>query len=125
MNQHTNPFLIGLDLVKLHSGTSGQAALAKCILSLYNPIHSFSIGAILGPLDDRYTKVVFDMLHAYAEHGETEELREAGAYVFKNFPRLAELSEAMNEAQSEVRLKWDREHEAEMRRLHPEDFVGG
>lgn len=122
MTASTNPYLIALDLVQQHSGTSGQAALAKAILALYNPIHSFSLGEVLGPLDRHYTKVVLDMIHAYAEHGETEELRTAGEYVFKRFPRLIELSKAADEAKADVRLKWDREHEAEMRRLYPEEF---
>lgn len=117
-----NPYLVGLELVKQHHGTSGQAAIAKCILSLYNPIHSFSMGEILGPLDQRYTKAVLDMIHAYADRGETEELRTAGEYVFKQFPSLVELSEAAAEAKAAVRQKWDREREQEMRRLYPEEY---
>lgn len=110
-----NPYLVGLELVKQHSGTSGQAALAKCILSLYNSAHSFSIGEILGPLDEHYTKVVFDMLTAYAKHGETEELRVAGRYVFDEFPRLVELSNAMVEARAAVRNGWEEaERKAEL-----------
>lgn len=114
-----NPYLAGLKLVKQHQGTSGQGALAKCILSLYNSVHAFSIGEILEPLDSTYTRVVLAMVAEYAQNGETAELRQAGAYVYENFPRLIELSEAMSDARSEVRRKWDREHEEEMRRLYP------
>lgn len=117
----TDPYLIALDLVKHHSGTSGQAALAKCILSLYNREHSFSIGDILCPLDDRYGKVVMSMLTAYLKEGETEELRQAGEFVYKNFPRLVELSSAMSEARAEVREKWRLEDEARNRLLYPEE----
>lgn len=117
-----NPYLAGLALVKQHSGTSGQAALAKCILALYNPIHAFSIGEILGPLDARYTEVVFAMMSEYAKHGETAELRQAGEWVYREFPRLIELSEAMSDARAEVRQKWEREREEENRRLYPEDY---
>lgn len=81
-----SPYLTGLALVKQNIGTSGQAALAKCILSLYNSEHAFGIGEILGPLDSTYTKAVIDMVNEYAKHGETEELREAGSYVWDNFP---------------------------------------
>lgn len=114
-----NPYLAALELVKKHSGTSGQAALAKCILSLYNSEHSFSIGEILGPLDSTYIKVVMDMLNEYAQHGETEELREAGEHVYDNFPRLIELSKAMSDARYDVRKEWERQREEEANRLYP------
>lgn len=117
-----NPYLTGLDLVKQHSGTSGQTALAKCILALYNPIHAFSIGEILGPLDARYNRVVFAMMVEYSKLGETAELRTAGEWVYKNFPSLIELSAAMSDARAEVKQKWDREREAENRRLYPEEY---
>jgi hypothetical protein len=118
----TNPYLAGLELVKKHSGTSGQAALAKCILSLYNSAHAFSMGDILGPLDSNYTSVVLAMVNAYARDGETAELCEAGRYVFENFPRLVELSNAMCDARAEVHQKWEREREEENRRLYPEEY---
>lgn len=121
MAETNNPYLAALDLVKQHSGTSGQAALAKCILSLYNREHSFSIGDILCPLDDCYGKVVMDMLTAYLKRGETAELRQAGKWAYENFPGLVELSDAMSAARAEVRQKWDREREAENRRLYPEE----
>ncbi|HGO6074943.1 TPA: hypothetical protein ACK3Q6_007664 [Burkholderia cepacia] len=116
----TNPYLAGLALVKQHHGTSGQGALAKCILSLYNPVHAFSMGEILGPLDDHYAHVVVAMVAEYAAHGETDELRQAGSWVYENFPSLVELSEAMREARQAVRAKWDAEREEERRRLYPE-----
>lgn len=117
-----NPYLAGLDLVKQHSGTSGQAALAKCIFSLYDSDNAFSIAEVLSPLDNRYTAVVLAMVQAYAEHGETEELRQAGKYVFDNFPGLVELSNAMCEARAEVRRQWEAEREEEHRRLYPEEY---
>lgn len=97
-----------------------KIALAKCILSLYNPVHAFSIGEVLGPLDDRYTTAVLAMVAEYARHGETAELRQAGAWVCDNFPGLLELSEAMHNARSEVHRARDREREEESRRLYPE-----
>lgn len=103
-----NPYIAALELVKINSGTSGQAALAKCILSLYNGEHAFSMGEILGPLDSTYTKVVMDMLNAYAANGETEELCSAGEWVYDNFSRLIELSKAMSDARYDVRREWDR-----------------
>ena len=137
----SNPYLDGLNLVKQHSGTSGQIALAKCILSLYNPRHAFpiaeilepapssgidshgthmfSMGEILGPLDARYTKIVLAMIHEYARIGETEALREAGRWVYDHFPALVTLSDAMCEARADVRRQWDREREEENRRLYP------
>jgi len=121
--KNSNPYLAGLDLVKQNYGTSGQAALAKCILSLYNQVHSFSIGEILGPLDATYYGVVLAMVEEYAKTGETAELRLAGEFVYSNFPRLVELSTAMSEARSEIHRKWDREREEEYRRLYPEEYV--
>ena len=118
----TNPYLEALDLVKKHSGTSGQSALAKCILSLYNDEHYFSLGSILGPLDSRYTAVVLAMIAEYAAHGETQELRDAGLYVYQNFPGLVEMSNAMSQARYEVRQRWEEEREAENRRLYPEEY---
>ena len=120
--KNSNPYLAGLDLVKQNYGTSGQAALAKCILSLYNQVHSFSIGEILGTLDATYSGVVLAMVNEYTRNGETAELRQAGEYVFANFPRLIELSNAMSDARSEVYRKWEREREEENRRLYPEDY---
>lgn len=108
---NNNPYLAGLELVKQHSGTSGQVALAKCILALYNSEHAFSIGEVLGPLDTLYTSVVMAMIHEYSNNGETAELRKAGAYVHKNFPGLVELSNAMSSARYEVRRGWEEERE--------------
>lgn len=118
----SNPYIAGLELVKKHHGTSGQGALAKCILSLYNREHAFSIGEILGPLDTDYTQAVLAMVNEYANHGETAELRKAGKYVYENFAGLVELSQAMSDARSNVRRHWEDEREAENRRLHPEEY---
>lgn len=117
-----NVYLVALDLVKAHSGTSGQGALAKAILSIYNENHAFSPGGILGPLDEQYTRVVLALWAAYATKGETAELRRAGEYCFENFPRLIELSNAMHDARCEVRRRWEEEREAENRRLYPEEY---
>lgn len=120
--ENKNPYLAGLELVKQNSGTSGQASLAKCILSLYNREHAFSIGEVLGPLDERYTRVVLSMVSEYAKHGETAELCEAGSWVYENFPSLIELSLAMSNARSNVRREWERKREEENRRLYPEEY---
>lgn len=117
-----NPYLAGLDLVKQNSGTSGQTALAKCILSLYNREHAFSIGEVLAPLDERYTNVVLSMIGEYSKHGETAELCEAGRWVYENFPGLIALSLAMSNARASVRQEWERQREEENRRLYPEEY---
>ena len=106
-----NPYMVGLKMVRENIGTSGQIALAKCILSLYNSDHAFSISEIVSPLDFKYTGIVVAMLSAYIKKGETEELRIAGKWVYDHFPHLVELSNAMTEARGSVRLKWDRHHE--------------
>lgn len=116
-----NPYLEGLKLAQQHYGTSGQGAIVKCILSLYNSRNAFSIGEILSPLDRHYTAAVFNMLQEYAHHGETEELRTAGKWCAENFPRMIELADAMSNAAGEVRYRWEKEREAEMKRLYPEE----
>lgn len=120
--ENPNPYLAGLDLVKQHSGTSGQVSLAKCILSLYNREHAFSIGEVLGPLDERYTRVVLAMISEYARRGETPELCEAGSWVYDNFPGLIELSLAMSNARASVNRERERQREEENRRLYPEEY---
>ena len=116
-----NPYLAGLSLVKQHDGTSGQTALAKCILSLYDPAHAFSIAEVLGPLDGLYTSTVLAMVGEYAINGETAELRAAGEWVYGEFPRLVELSNAMNVARSEVRHGWETERKASLAKEFPVD----
>jgi hypothetical protein len=117
----THPYTVGLELVKQHEGTSGQLALAKCILSLYNRCHGFSIAEILWPLDRRYSSVVSAMFAAYDRHGETPELLEAGEWVYNHFPRLIELSTAMANARSDLRYRWEREDAEERARMYPND----
>lgn len=106
-----NPYLEAFELVQQHYGTSGQVALAKCILSLYNRENAFSIAEVLGPLDEHYTRVVLAMVKEYSVHGETEALCVAGRWVCEEFPRLLELSEAMKQARYQVRRRWDEERE--------------
>jgi hypothetical protein len=100
-----SPYTRGFDLVRKHPGTSGQIALAKCILSLYDPCHAFSAGEVLWSLDREYTDTVLAMLAEYAERGETEELRQAGRWVYQNFPCLIELSDAMRQARIQLALR--------------------
>lgn len=76
----------------------------------------------LAPLDERYTRVVLAMVGEYARNGETAELRQAGEWVCKEFPGLLELSSAMSSARAEVRQEWERQREAENRRLYPEEY---
>ncbi|MGN6092223.1 MAG: hypothetical protein ACTHOL_07730 [Luteibacter jiangsuensis] len=117
----TNPYLAGLALVKQHPGTSGQLGLAKCILSLYNDDHAFSIAEVLQSLDHRYTATVLAMVGEYATNGETQELREAGEWVYDHFPRLIQLSDAMQAARSEVRSEWERERRERAAAEYPDD----
>jgi len=108
MELNNNPYLAGLELVKKNEGTSGQAAVAKCVLSLYHPQHGFSMAEILWGLDERYTGVIMGMVQAYGTHGESEELRVAGRYVIEHFPNLVELSDAALEARCAVQEEWRR-----------------
>lgn len=62
------------------------------------------------------------MVREYAAHGETDELRQAGEWVYSDFPRLVELSDAMADARAVVRQDWERQREEENRRLYPEEY---
>jgi len=116
-----NPYLAGLELVKKHYESSSQSALAKCILSLYNHAHAFSIGEILEPLGGEYKTVVLAMVNEYARYGETAELRFAGEFIYANFPRLKELSNAMSDARRDVWQQWNLREEEEFRRQDLDD----
>lgn len=116
-----NIWLIALEKVKQHPGTSGSGALAKAILSFYNPNHAFSMGDILSSLDHEYSAIAIRMTAEYAAHGETPELRVAGEEIYKTFPRLIELSEAMYEARQSVRSEWDRQREREREAMSHDD----
>lgn len=118
-----NPYTAALELVQTNHESSSQSALAKCILSLYNHAHAFSIGEILGPLGREYRTVVLAMVNEYAKYGETAELLLAGEYVKANFPRLTELSNAMSDAKITVWQNWQWQEEEESRRLYPDDSV--
>jgi len=103
--------------LKTHYGTSGRAALAKAVLSIYNgQLYGFGMGEILGPLDSHYTKLVLDMLAYYAQVGETQTLRDAGEYVRFEMPGLVELAQAGYYAKQDLRAKWDREEEERVAR---------
>lgn len=108
-----NIWLLALEKVKQHPGTGGSGAMAKAILSFYNPEHSFSMGEIMRSLDQEYSSIVLQMAAEYSAQGETPELRQAGEEVYNRFPRLIELSEAMYEARQRVRSEWDRQRERE------------
>lgn len=112
-----NPYEEALALIKSHHDTSGGSSLAKCVLSLYNSGHAFSMGEILGPLDSRCSALVLQMVARYAEHGEEPALLEAGRWIYDNRPRLVELSNAMAEARDAVRRDWEQQRDEKMERL--------
>lgn len=112
----TNPYLAGLELAKEHSGTSGQMAMVKLILSLYSSRNAFAMSDILASLDSRYSAAALAMVAEYAKHGETEALRDAGRWCVANFPGLIELATAMAEARDQVHHRWEREREDAIRR---------
>ena len=116
-----NIWLLALEKVIHHPGTSGSGAIAKAILSFYNPDHTFSMGEILSALDYENSSIVLRMAAEYSAQGETPELRQAGKEVYNRFPRLIELSEAMYEARQSVRSEWDRQREREREAMSHDD----
>lgn len=115
-----NPFLEAMEVIERYPGTGGSGALAKCVLSLWNSVHCFSMAEILGPLDQSNSALVVRMVQEYAQHGESDELRTAGSWVYRNNPGLVEISDAQQQGRHEVRRRWElereREAEAEERR---------
>lgn len=116
-----NPYLEALELMKMHIGTSGQSALAKCVLSLYCEYYAFSASDYLPSLDNEGRALVIRMITSYAYDGETEELRIAGKWCFENFSRLVKLADAMCAARTEVYRQWEYEREEELNHLYPHD----
>lgn len=110
-----NPNLEALAIMQSMPGTGGAVAVAKCVLSLWNGQHRFSMSEILCPLDDRLTRVVLGMVREYSQLGETPELLQAGSWAYDNYPGLVELTRAQYDAWCQVHRKWDEAREKEAR----------
>lgn len=106
-----NPYTQALHTTQRHYDTGGAVGLAKCILSLWNENHRFSMAEILRPLDESNTQLVIGMVKIYGDRGETPELLEAGRWVYDNYPGLIEISSAMYDARGEVLRRRDDERE--------------
>lgn len=113
-----NPHSAAIDFIKKHTSSNASIGLAKAILSLYNPIHAFSIAEILGPLDQNNSSLVVQMVSIYAVKGETTELKEAGKWICESgtFERLFDLSKSMADAREKLRRQWEYEREQAVRR---------
>lgn len=98
-------------------GTGSAMRLAKAVLSLYNADnHPWSIRDCIDGLDGPRVKLVLAMVVDYTRNGETDELREVGAQVWKLEPGLVEVGKAMRDARWELHRRWEREREAEAAR---------
>lgn len=107
-----NPFTEAAEFIREHPDTGSAAAMAKLVLSLYNPIHAFSVAECLRSFDDDRLNLACRMIQHYATVGEDEHLRNVGHEVYKSWPNLVELSNAASEAKSTVRERWRKEDEA-------------
>jgi len=96
MNQQ--PYRAALVYISTNPGTSSALGLAKLVLSLYNRIHPFSLGACVFGLDELRTKMAGDMVTEYLNHGESPELLEVGAIVKTMYPDLIDLSKFVFDA---------------------------
>jgi hypothetical protein len=106
------PYAQALAYMQANPTTSAAIALAKGILSLYNPTHAFSAGEVLRPLDARNTEVALAMFGSYGKHGESEGLLDAGRWVVAHYPELIELSDAMRKARAACREAWANQQDA-------------
>lgn len=106
------PYQEAMLVMKQNFGTGSAAGMAKLILSLYNAIHSFSLGECLDSFDRDNRDLAVRMIQYYVANGEDEALREVGREVYEKWPNLIELSNAASDAKAEVRQRWSREEEA-------------
>lgn len=98
-------------------GTGSAMRLAKAVLSLYNADHHpWSIRDCIDGLDGARVKLVLAMVVDYARNGETDELREVGARVWKLEPGLVEVGKAMLHARQDLHRRWELERETEAAR---------
>lgn len=107
-----NPYQEAMLVMKQNFGTGSAAGMAKLILSLYNAVHSFSLGECLDAFDRDNRNLALRMIQYYVANGEDEALREAGREVYEKWPNLIELSNAALGAKIEVREKWRSEEKA-------------
>lgn len=106
------PYHEAMIVMSRNYGTGSSAGMAKLILSLYNAIHSFSLGECLDTFDRDNRDLAIRMIQYYVANGEDEALREVGREVYEKWPKLIELSNAASDAKAEVRQRWRREEEA-------------
>lgn len=105
-----NVYERALTKLKSHPSSRVRISLAKSILTVYNERHAFSVGEMFDGLDDEHKILILEIFTEYANNFENSNgFREVGRYCYDNFPRLIELSEAMFDARSVVRGKWERE----------------
>ncbi|WP_375592142.1 hypothetical protein [Chitiniphilus eburneus] len=111
MSPHTD----ALHIIQRHPDTGGGVAMAKLVLSLWNSYHRFAMSEILLPLDPDLTRIALAMVSDYAVRGETQELLDAGSWVYDNYPGLVEISTAQHHAYAEVmqRREDERQRQAE------------
>lgn len=101
-----NPYQEALTWIHKNPGTGSATSLAKLLLSLWNSECGFSFRECVSNLDTNLTKLAVRMVSHFAEHGEDQELVAVGYKVCDAYPRLWELTEAINSATRDQREKW-------------------
>jgi hypothetical protein len=85
------------DWISQNSGTGSANGLAKLVLSLWNQEHSYSYRECITSMDEVRIEIALRMILEFSKTGENLQLREIGHKVYKSYPYLAELTEAMIE----------------------------
>jgi hypothetical protein len=103
----TTPYQEALKWIQSNPTTGGASSLAKLVLSLWNSECCFSYAECVGNLDANLTELTVRMIGQYAIHGETQDLVDVGNKVCELYPRLWELTQAMQDARGTIRKQWE------------------
>jgi len=112
------PYKDAINFIHRYPGTGSSIGMAKLILSIYNPIHSFGFADCVRSFDKEGCKLAEHIVTLYMVNGEDDELREVGYEIYKKFPSLVELSNAADKAKAEVdrhwRIQYNARHDPEL-----------
>lgn len=93
-----DPYQEALDWIRQHPGTGSASSLAKLVLSLWNWDCAFSFRECVSNFDSRLSKLAGRMVSHFVVPGEDKALVNVGQEVCEAYPRLWEVSVAMNRA---------------------------
>jgi hypothetical protein len=93
-----SPYRAALAHISTNPGTSSALGLSKLILSLYNRAYPFSLAECTFGFDELRNILAGQMVMAYLQYGETDDLLDVGARIKALHPELVEQAEFVREA---------------------------